>query len=495
MLDIKTQLALDELKNGGGILYPFRNGYEKLSEILTSITPETWRYDETVLGGLVLHLVKQGQAARAKSYLRARNLKIQKTYQFEFLELMVALHLGEKINENQITVWRRLERKLPLQDTLLIGLYYNVMMAMFVRIGNLEDAKNAGQQAISCFREEGHSYLEHFIHIHLADLDVIEGRLIRAMRGLSTAKRCLTNSGLSYGNEVEVIEIIELAILYERGEFEKVRKNSARLRESLLKGDSWSELFLQLTRISVLSLYFTKGFQAAQEELEIFQADYVRRHAERASTIDILSSMIWRLEWNTNEAELYINSLTYSNINSAIGRILFSDQHIILNEKNDLKYFSPRGEIIDELQIAHSESGKKRRDALERAFRNALKENQIAPFLENRDTFLGISGQVASISSIKRNPIMLRFVNKIMKAVSKSYAIPEFLRKIGFNRKQFMVSAALQAGSTNKQIARQLGIKEATVKYHLTKMYKIAKVSKRSELIDFINENKNYKDI
>ncbi|MEK9570203.1 MAG: helix-turn-helix transcriptional regulator, partial [Paracoccaceae bacterium] len=130
-----------------------------------------------------------------------------------------------------------------------------------------------------------------------------------------------------------------------------------------------------------------------------------------------------------------------------------------------------------------------------RAFRNALKENQIAPFLENRDTFVGMSGQIASISSIKRNPIMLRFVNKIMKAVSQSYTIPEFLSKIGFNRKQFMVSAALKAGSTNKQIARQLGIKEATVKYHLTKMYKIAKVSKRAELIEFIDENKSLSDI
>jgi DNA-binding NarL/FixJ family response regulator len=76
-----------------------------------------------------------------------------------------------------------------------------------------------------------------------------------------------------------------------------------------------------------------------------------------------------------------------------------------------------------------------------------------------------------------------------MRAVTQSYTIPEFLGKIGFNRKQFMVSAALQAGSTNKQIARQLGIKEATVKYHLTKMYKMAKVSKRSELIDFISKN------
>ena len=217
------------------------------------------------------------------------------------------------------------------------------MMGTFVRIGKLEEAKNAGQQAISCFREEEHSYLEHFIHIHLADLDVIEGRLRKAMRGLSTAKRCLANSGLSYGNEVEVIEIIELAILYERGDFKKVRENSARLRESLLKGDSWSELFLQLTRISVLSIYFTEGLQAAQEELEIFQADYVRRHAERATTIDVLSAMIWRLEWHTSEAELNIKTLSYSDINSAIGSFLFADQQIIFGEKNDLKYSSPRG--------------------------------------------------------------------------------------------------------------------------------------------------------
>ena len=191
MLEIKPKTALDELQNGGGILYPFRHGYEKLGIIISSLPKESWRYNEVVLGGLVLYLVKQGQAARAKSYLRARNLKIEKTYQFEFLELMVALHLGEKIDERKITLWRRLERKLPLHDTLLLGLYYNVIMAMFVRIGKHADAKNAGQQAISCFREEGNSYLEHFIHIHLADLDVIEGQLIKAMRGLSTAKGVL----------------------------------------------------------------------------------------------------------------------------------------------------------------------------------------------------------------------------------------------------------------------------------------------------------------
>ena len=261
------------------------------------------------------------------------------------------------------------------------------------------------------------------------------------------------------------------------------------MRESLLKGDSWSELFLQLTRISVLSVYFTEGLQAAQQELEIFQADYVRRHAERATAIDILTAMICRLEWNTNEAENHLTSLSLSDINSAIGSILFSDQQIILSDKNDFSYFSPRGKIIEDLQFSHLASGKKRRDVMVRAFRNAFREGQIAPFLENRDALLGMSRQIATISSVNRNPTMRRFVNKIMKAVSQSYIIPEFLRKIGFNRKQFMVSVALQAGSTNKQIARQLGLKEATVKYHLTKMYKMAGVRKRSELIVFINNN------
>ena len=123
MVTLKIQSALDALHEGGGILYPFRNGYEKLASLLEAVPTDTWRHDESVLGGLVLCLLKQGQAARAKSYLRARDLRFEKTYSFEFLELMVALHLGEHVTEKKLTTWRRLERKLPLRDTLLLGLY------------------------------------------------------------------------------------------------------------------------------------------------------------------------------------------------------------------------------------------------------------------------------------------------------------------------------------------------------------------------------------
>ena len=319
---------------------------------------------------------------------------------------------------------------------------------------------------------------------------MVEGRLRRALRGLTAAERCLSQSGLSYGNEIEVIEVIKLAVAYERGEFVKVRNSSTRLRESLLKGDSWSELFFQLTRICVLSTYFLDGLRAAQHELELFQADYVRRHAGRATTIDVLSAMIWRLEWNPNEAAQHLEILDGVDMHSAIGGFLLAEQRVLLHHEEPVINDSPRGKIVSDLQTAQSQRGQTRRNALERSLWNAFKEGQIAPFLENRDALLGMASQITSISGLRRHPIMLRLVNKILKSVNQSYVIPETLRKIGFNRRQYRVVAALQAGATNKQIARQLGTTESTVKYHLTSIYKMIHVTKRYDLIEFMYKNR-----
>ena len=228
------------------------------------------------------------------------------------------------------------------------------------------------------------------------------------------------------------------------------------------------------------------GLKAAQHELELYQADYVRRHAGRATTIDALSAMIWRLEWNPNEADQYLEILDGVDMHSAIGGILLAEQRVLLHHEEPTANESPRGKIIADLQTAQSQRGQARRNALERALRNAFKEGQIAPFLENRDALLGMGSQITSISGLRRHPIMLRLVNKILKSVNQSYVIPEPLRKIGFSRRQYRVAAALQAGATNKQIARQLGTTESTVKYHLTSIYKMAHVYKRSNLIEFM---------
>lgn len=479
--------ARTELIDGGGPLYPFRHGYARLANLLDRLPPDEWRQNEAVLGGLVMHLLKRGQASRAKSYLHAVNLEFEKTYQFELLDLLLALHLGEPVSDEKLGSWRRLERDLPISDALLQGLYYNAMMAMFVRLLRLEDARVAGQQAISCYREDGHAYLEHFIHIHLADLDVVDGRLRRAARGLRTAERCLDISRTRYGNEEEVIEVIRLAIEYERGNLDRVRQRAPQLRNSLLTGDSWSELFYQLARIGVMSTYFLEGRQAAQIELETYQADYARRHSGAPLTIDVLQARISHLEWHPNEAERQLEALSTVPIHSSVGQIVRDELQAALRLKEPTPATTPRGAIVAALQDAQRARGKLRRQSIERAMRLALEERQIAPFIEHRDVFLGASTRLTSGQFLRGNIGLSRLAKQIVRAAEESYVVPQKLQALGFNSRQYRVAAALQSGSSNKQIARQLGTSEATVKYHLTSLYRLAGVTNRKQLIDLMS--------
>jgi len=199
--------------------------------------------------------------------------------------------------------------------------------------------------------------------------------------------------------------------------------------------------------------------------------------------------MVWRLEWNPAEAERYLEMLAEVEMHSAVGGFLLAEQRVLLHQDKPTISDSPRAKIVSELQMAQSQRGQARRKSFERALSNAFKEGQIAPFLENRDALLGMSNQITSIPAFRRRPIMLRLVNKILKSVDQSYVIPGPLHKIGFSRRQYRVVAALQGGATNKQIARQLRTTEATVKYHLTSVYRMTSVSKRLELIEFMYKN------
>ncbi len=470
------------------MLFPFLQGYPKLGELLEAMPPDAWRRDEAVLVALIIYLLKHGQSSRAKSYLRATNLEFDKTYIFEFADLLLGLHLGETVSDRKLTIWRRLERSIPVTQPLMLGLYHNSMMAMYVRLLRPEDARLAGQQAMSCYREAGHAYLEHFIHIHLADLDVMEGRLSRARRGLTTAERCLEESGVRYGNEEEVIAVIRLAIDYECGRFDRVCQDAARLRMSLLNGDSWSELFLQLARITAMSTYFLKGHQAAVRELEIFQADYTRRHSGTPHTFDVFHALLCNLEWHPNRAQRHLDAANTSKLHSATGEVLRQELMVSLGLEAAAKPDSPRSAIVAALHNAQFSRGSTRKQFIEKAMMLAFENGQISLFMEHRDIFLGVSAKLSSTPGIRKNPRLARMTRQVLRLMEESYVVPPKLKEIGFNRRQYRVAAALQSGSTNKQVARQLGTSEATVKYHLTSLYRLAGVRRRGEFIDFINE-------
>ncbi|MEM9247166.1 MAG: LuxR C-terminal-related transcriptional regulator [Pseudomonadota bacterium] len=482
--DLDLATALFEAAGGG--LFVFRHGYEAIAEILASMPVLHWREHESVLGALIFHLSKRGQAGRAYAHLTDPALAFEPSVRFVIYELLVAVHLGDPLHEADLERWALAERRLPLNEPLLEGLYYNGMLVVLVRAGRLKQARAMGQRAITAFRAAEHPYLEHFIHQHLADLSIMEGHLREGRRHLGMSEHLLARWGTTYGNEAAILEIIRLTLEYETGRFDHIPARSTELRTALLTGDSWAEMFNQLGRIVTLSLYFTQGRTAALEELGRYQVDYAQRHGRHSDVLVLLEAEIDRLDHRLPEAELVLAQLDPANVKGPIGMVLLSGINAALGVEDpgcpDIP--GPRALLNATLRSAARQGTQGRRRSVERAFWMSVKESHAAPFIEHRDALAGIGPRLSSGAFAKGHVQLARMARSVLRAVEESYWIPPRLRDAGITHRQFRVMSALQSGATNKQIARSLGISEATVKYHLSRLYAITGTERRGQLLE-----------
>jgi LuxR family maltose regulon positive regulatory protein len=474
----------------GGELFVFRYGYDKLGRILSAMPQDHWLHSEAALCSLVLYLTKYGKAARAQAHMEDRNVAFAKTVRFTIFELLITIHLGDPIRDADIERWILLERRLPISKPLTEGLYCNSMLVILVRAGRLHEARSFGLRAISAYQIAKHTYLEHFIHLHLADLSIMEGHLRRGRRHLATARACLVSWGETYGNEAAIAEIIDLTLDYETGKYAHIPAQSDRLRKSLVKGDSWAEIFNQLGRISVMSLYFTAGRTAALLELELYQADYAQRHGRLSDALALLEIELDRLDHLLGGGHHRLAQLDEKNLRGPIGTVLLGGIVSALEDNDDevVEVSGPRAQVNNMLRQARGQGAQARWRLVEQAFRLAVLEGNTAPFLENRDVLSGLGPRLSTASFARGHVQLARMARNTARAVKLCYWLPPAMKEIGINHRQSQVITALQSGATNKEIARILGVSEATVKYHLNNLYRTTQTTKRGQLLEKIHE-------
>jgi DNA-binding CsgD family transcriptional regulator len=485
-IEVATRLFVQS----GGDLFAFNYGYEDLGRVLEAMPDGIWRHHETLLGAYILFLAKQGRAGRAQAHLDDPELSFEPTYRSETYRLMLAIHLGDPVSPEQLDQWIAIERRLPLSDPLREGLYYNCILVFLVRHGRIKDARVAARRAISAYRDAHHSYLEHFIYLHLADVSLLEGHLREARRLLGQAEKQLAASGKAYGNELHVIEILKLALDYETGQFEHIPDRAAPLRDALMTGDCWVEIFEQLARISVKSTFFRRGRDAALSELEQFRTAYAHRHGGSSEVLSVLEISIDRLDWHFGDVEVALTRLDGTKLKSPIARTLLSDVLIsdATSAPQDTETANPRKMIVSRLEDATTEKGHPRRRHVEQALWMAVKESHLAPFIEHRDVLSGIGTRLSTGRFARGHVQLARFARRTVKTVEQTYWIPDPLRQENITQRQFRIVTALQSGATNKEIARALAISEATVKYHLARLYKTFDVKRRGELLETLTK-------
>ena len=164
------------------------------------------------------------------------------------------------------------------------------------------------------------------------------------------------------------------------------------MRNSLVKSDSWVELFEQLARIAVKSTYFASGRGAALAVLEDFRAGYAERHGGSSEVLAVLEATIARMDGRLGEVGLLTSELGLDRLQSPIARVLLGELQPLASASTSEPpaETGPRGAIVTALRAAAGEKGNQRRRLVEQAFWLAARESHSAPFIEHRDVLSGI---------------------------------------------------------------------------------------------------------
>lgn len=492
----KTGDAVALIDANGGPYFGFIHGYEALNSVVAAAPESALFEQQTLLSCYCFALVKAGRVRRATAILQDKRHIFSSSFAMEMMELAIFIHSGEPVSELQLNRWRQLEGLLPVGEPLQDGLYYNCMVIILVRINLLKQARTVALRALESYRQAKNPSLEFYIHLHLAHMSVIEGNLHQARRELRMAKALVQEDEMAHATSAAFIEIIESSIAWETGQHAPSVSRLASLRDELVSGDSWAEIFIELSRVGAFSLYFAEGLRPALEFLNECQVDFNRRHSEFSDALDVIAAAVELLDGRPEHAQLYASlGPAERNLLGATGAVVLNGMLAKLRS-DDVALpdtgLTPRLAVLNELMVASQ--AKEERDKaqhrrhVQNAMRLAADEGLVGLFLEHREVVVGVSSSLAT-GKFARGHIQLgRMARRIHHLVRNSFFTPSPLSGLGVTAQQMRVLSALREGASNKQIARKLGLSEAAIKYHLGQLFNKFQVMKRGQLIEKIEK-------
>ena len=179
----------------------------------------------------------------------------------------------------------------------------------------------------------------------------------------------------------------------------------------------------------------------------------------------------------------------YSAIGTAVFETVFGKMEPTQTLRNSRAgNYNTRYKVVSELiKASDANAGKQTaamRKHVEQAMRIAVNEGMVEIFLEHREVVAKVSAKLAKGTFARGHRQLARMARQIHKLVQSSYIVPQQFSNLGISTQQLRVLSALQNGSSNKQVARTLGLSEAAIKYHVADLFQIFNVSKRGKLIE-----------
>lgn len=515
--------AFEVFEQGGGRFYLYRHGSRAFDQVLAGFPLAYAAGNDTLVMSLAMQALKQGEVERARRLIADRfgaavndltTVFADKTaYSTDFMAFRVVMLIYEDylLTDELFEQVFGMLSDLPPDGHIVRGSFYNSVLEFYIRGRRFAAAEDVALRALHHYEQAGTPMLAFYISLHQALMRLMMGDAVNARRHAQEAERHLHQVSFESISDERLLALLFACIDYETGKAEPLARFLSVQLDDFAHGEIWPSLieFALQYGSQALSEHFStlaarnfldrwRVYQVSNRQfgmmIELREATILQnanRWQEAAEKLGPVPSRITR-SWvtaATDELErlkdrdeivlalIWLRHIVYEhptrpNLDKQLGAML-----------NNLN-LTGRQRLAVEVWLAFVHKRQRNlsqaRALLQKVFEQAARLGAIAPLAEER-VFLSELiehqriGEFLDISAPGRQVLRRLRDNGLPNSALGA--------QNGLSRRETKVLLMISEGSSNKFIANALGLSEATVKFHLSNVYRKLGCKRRREAI------------
>ncbi len=506
-------LAADTIERAGGVRLFIRAGNAVLTDLLNNLPPAVVHANYSLRLAHAVVIAKQGRIGDARHLVeevrRAHGHNSTTTSEsaepsadIAHIDDLISIYEDREVDAAAVSARLRTAERTAVSDTWMRGWIYNHLAIQLYRFGELRQAHQAAHTALACYREERTTYVQTFMLIHLGLTGIALGRIAMSLEPAREAES-LVLSRHARDDGLRAIAQVPLAeALYARNDLVSARKRLDFAIPVMAAGEGWVDIFARALETRIRIALVEEGLGAA--------ITFLDRGYEIAEARNL-----WRLKWTMNamrhevmcRTNLLVEAdeigttlardvaagttpegyaLTWrerlaGNVtlarwalcrNNPAGAIAWVNSATVLGESLGAYQWLMPALILRAIATHRGGDADSALDAVQRAIAIAAPQGVVRPFIDEGRAITSLIRQILRRFGVGAlSAANTEFVASILNPAGGERSSIAGRSEMLLSEREHEILGLLNHGLANKEIARSVGVSEATVKFHLRNLY------------------------
>ncbi|TPW33460.1 hypothetical protein FJU08_02565 [Martelella alba] len=504
------ELAVRTIEHAGGVELFLRAGYTVLRGIIRAVPHQVVLKTPSLRLCRAVMLGKTGKITEARDVLNAllddtRQGRIPASENWvgmlRHIDSLNEVYEDRAMDMAGIARLREEAKGERKENTWRLGWIYNHLATCYTRMGDLPSARETAERGLALYQEEGSTYPQAFMFIHLGFISMLDNNCLKALEYLDKAFAIIHGQYWNDANLLAIADVPLAAIRYRQGNVSEAGKLMQRDLAIMERGEGWVDFYVEAYGVLARSR-FTEGAEAAAHEvidsgLALAQARDLPRLRQ--------SLFVLRCELQTRAGMLDAAEATAQHWPAISDGSAWPTHREWWDARLAIGRLRLRQDRLEEAQILLEGLVSDMRAArrAEHLMRAQLLLTELYARTGDDDAAITALGEVAALAfpaglvqqyRDEGRPLA-ETIRKMVRRVGLSrmghrtaqylaaVVIPE-VRRVPrgglLSHREVEVLSLLAEGLPNKAIARRLNVGEPTVKFHLKNLFSKLGVSRRA---------------